>query len=131
VARAYRDRYRPSARDPQPRSLVCVFVICAKTRAEAERLAASIDLRRLHMAKGIDSPVPTLDEAKAYRYSLQERAYIEEQRARLVLGDPGEVREKLPEMKEKFAADEIMVITITGDYESRRTSYRLVAEAFA
>jgi hypothetical protein len=24
-----------------------------------------------------------------------------------------------------------MVITITGDYESRRTSYRLVAEAFA
>jgi len=105
-------------------------VICAKTRAEAERLAASIDLRRLHMAKGIDSPVPTLEEAKAYRYSLQERAYIEEQRARLVLGDPGEVRGKLLELKEKFAADEIMVVTITGDYESRRTSYRLVAEAF-
>jgi len=105
-------------------------VICAKTRAEAERLAASIDLRRLHMAKGIDSPVPTLAEAKAHRYSLQERAYIEEQRARLVLGDPGEVREKLLELKESFAADEIMVVTITGDYESRRTSYRLVAEAF-
>jgi hypothetical protein len=34
-------------------------------------------------------------------------------------------------MKEKFSADEIMVTTITGDYESRRTSYRLVAEAFA
>ena len=130
MARAYRDRYQPSARDPKPRSLLCAFVICAKTRAEAERLAASIDLRRLHMAKGIDAPVPTLEEAKAYRYSLQERAYIEEQRARLALGDPGEVREKLLEMKEKFSADEIMVVTITGDYESRRTSYRLVAEAF-
>jgi len=47
-----------------------------------------------------------------------------------VLGDPGEVRGKLLELKEKFAADEIMVVTITGDYESRRTSYRLVAEAF-
>ena len=34
-------------------------------------------------------------------------------------------------LSEKFAADELMVITITGDYESRRTSYRLVAEAFA
>src|SRR6266568_4666143 len=67
VARAYREQYEASAREPQPRSLVCVFVICAKTRAEAERLAASIDLRRLHMAKGIDSPVPTLEEAKAYR----------------------------------------------------------------
>src|SRR6266581_9498428 len=130
VARAYRDQYQPSEREPQPRSLVCVFVICAKTRAEAERLAQSIDLRRLHMAKGIDSPVPTLEEAKAYRYSPQERAYIEQQRSRLVHGDPGEVREKLLELKEKFAADELMVITITGDYESRRTSYRLVAEAF-
>ena len=131
VARAYREQFQPTAREPQPRSLVCVFVICAKTRDEAERLAASIDLRRLHMARGIDAPVPTHEEAMAYRYSLQERAYIEQQRARLVHGDPGEVREKLMEMKDKFSADELMVITITGDYESRRTSYRLVAETFA
>ena len=131
VARAYRDQYQPSEREPQPRSLVCAFVICAKTGEEAERLAASIDLRRLHMAKGVDAPVPTIEEARAYRYSPQERAYIEQQRARLVHGDPGEVREKLLELKEKFAADELMIITITGDYESRRTSYRLVAEAFS
>jgi luciferase family oxidoreductase group 1 len=130
VARAYREHYRPSAREPQACSLVCAFVVCAKTRAEAERLAASVDLRRLHMAKGIDAPFPTLAEAKAYRYSLQERAYIEQQRARLVHGDPGEVREKLLALKEDFSADEIMVLTITGDYESRRESYRLVAEAF-
>jgi luciferase family oxidoreductase group 1 len=131
VARAYRDRYQPSAREPQPWSLACVFVICAKTRSEAEHLAASIDLRRLDMAKGIDAPVPTIEEAKAYRYTPQERAYVEHQRSRLVHGDPGEVREKLLELKEKFAADELMIITITGDYESRRESYRLVAEAFA
>ena len=131
VARAYREQFQPSAREPQPWSLVCVFVICAKTRDEAERLATSIDLRRLHMARGIDAPVPTYEEARAYRYSPQERAYIEQQRARLVHGDPGEVRDKLMELKEGFSADELMVITITGDYESRRTSYRLVAEAFA
>ncbi len=131
VACAYREQYRPSPREPKPCSLVCAFVICAKTGAEAERLAASIDLRRLHMARGVDAPVPTLAEAKTHRYSMQERVYIEQQRARLVLGNPGEVREKLLEMKEKFSADELMLITITGDYESRRTSYRLVAEAFA
>jgi len=131
VARAFREQYRPSAREPRARSLVCAFVVCAKTRSEAERLAASVDLRRLHMAKGIDAPFPTLAEAKAHRYSLQERAYIEQQRARLVHGDPGEVREKLLALKEEFSADEIMVLTITGDYESRRTSYRLVAEALA
>jgi luciferase family oxidoreductase group 1 len=131
VSRAYRQHFEPTQREPQPRSIVCAFVICAKTRAEAERLAASVDLRRLHMAKGVDAPVPSAEEALAYRYSLQERAYVEQQRARLVHGDPGEVREKLLALKEKFEADELMAVTITGDPESRRTSYRLVAEAFA
>lgn len=130
VTRAFREQYQPSPRAPSPNSLVCVFVICAKTGAEAERLATSIDLRRLHMAKGIDSPVPTLEEAQAYRYSERERLYIEQQRARLVHGDPGEVRERLLELKEGYAADELMILSITGDYESRRESYRLVAEAF-
>jgi luciferase family oxidoreductase group 1 len=131
VSRAYRQHFEPSEREPQPRSLVCAFVICARTKAEAERLAASVDLRRLHMAKGIDAPVPSAEEAQAYRYSPEERVYIEQQRARLVHGDPGEVREKLIALKEKFEADELMAVTITGDPESRRTSYRLLAEAFA
>jgi luciferase family oxidoreductase group 1 len=129
VMRAYRDQYRPSAREPAPASLLCVFVICAKTGAEAERLAASIDLRRLHMARGIDAPVPTLAEAEAHRYTEQERAYVLQQRARLVHGDPGAVREKLLALQEETQADELMILSITGDYESRRESYRLVAEA--
>jgi luciferase family oxidoreductase group 1 len=129
VMRAYRGQYRPSAREPQAASLVCAFVICAKTGAEAERLAASIDLRRLHMARGIDAPVPTLEEAQAHRYTEQERAYVHQQRARLVHGDPGAVRERLLELKEETEADELMILSITGDYESRRESYRLVAQA--
>jgi luciferase family oxidoreductase group 1 len=131
VSRAYRQHYEPSEREPRPYSLACAFVICAKTRAEAERLAASVDLRRLHMAKGVDAPVPSANEALAYRYTREERVYVEQQRARLVHGDPGEVREKLLALKEKFEADELMAVTITGDPESRRTSYQLLAEAFA
>ncbi|HEY6863018.1 MAG TPA: LLM class flavin-dependent oxidoreductase [Burkholderiales bacterium] len=129
VMRDYRAQYRPSAREPEPASLLCVFVICAATGAEAERLAASIDLRRLHMARGIDAPVPTLEEAAAHRYTEQERAYVQQQRARLVHGDPGAVREKLLALREETQADELMILSITGDYESRRESYRLVAKA--
>jgi luciferase family oxidoreductase group 1 len=131
VTRAYRQHYEPSEREPQPRAIVCAFVVCAKTRDEAERLAASVDLRRLHMAKGVDAPVPSAEEARGYRYSREERVYVDQQRARLVHGDPGEVREKLLALREKFQADELMAVTITGDPDSRRTSYRLLAEAFA
>jgi len=130
VTRAYRAAFKPSAREPSPRSLVCVFVICAETNAEAERLAAPIDLRRLHMALGIDAPVPTYAEAAAHRYGERERAYVLAQRERLVLGDPDEVRRRLLELAEQYAADELMILTITGDYASRQRSYELVATAF-
>jgi alkanesulfonate monooxygenase SsuD/methylene tetrahydromethanopterin reductase-like flavin-dependent oxidoreductase (luciferase family) len=81
------------------------------------------------MARGIDAPVPTLQEAQAHAYSAAERGYIAQQRARLVHGEPGEVRDKLLSLKEQYAADELMIITITGDYESRKQSYRLLAGA--
>jgi luciferase family oxidoreductase group 1 len=130
VTRAYRENFRPSARHAAPRALVCVFVICAETAAEAERLAGSIDLRRLHMALGIDSPVPTAEEAAAHRYSDRERAFVLSQRERLVHGAPDEVRDTLLALTERFAADELMVITITGEYASRLRSYELLASAF-
>ena len=130
VTRDYRENFKRSAREGAPRAIVCAFVICAETSAEAERLAAPIDLRRLHMALGIDAPVPTAAEAAAHRYSDRDRAYVRSQRERLVHGSPDEVRAKLLALAEAFAADEVMVLTITGDYASRRRSYELLAQAF-
>jgi luciferase family oxidoreductase group 1 len=130
VMHAYKSEFMPSARESVPHALLCVFVICAETDAEAERLAAPIDLRRLHMALGIDSPVPTDAEAAARQYDDRERAYIKSQRARLVLGNPDTVRKKLLRLAADYAADELMILTITGDYKTRRRSYELVAKAF-
>jgi luciferase family oxidoreductase group 1 len=130
VMREYRRRYRPSQREPEPYSLLCVFVICAESAAEAERLAASIDLRRLNMDHGVNAPVPTLEEAARYPYTEADRQRIAHHRRRVVLGAPREVRESLLEMRAEFSADELMIITITGDYESRMHSYELLAQAF-
>jgi len=130
VMQTYKSEFMPSAREDAPHALLCVFAICAETGAEAERLAASIDLRRLHMALGVDAPVPTLAEATARKYDEREAAYIRSQRARVVLGDPPTVRTRLLALAQKFVADELMIITITGDYPSRLRSYELIADAF-
>lgn len=129
VMREYKQRYQPSAREPMAHALLCVFVICAKTDAEAERLAASIDLRRLNMEYGVNAPVPTYEEAARYVYTEADRQRIARQRRRLVLGTPGTVRSRLEELQAAYEADELMIITITGDYSSRLTSYELVAQA--
>lgn len=130
VMREYRERFRPSLREPGPQTITCVFVICAKSDTDAERLARSIDLRRLHMAQGIDSPVPTLEEAERHRYSPQERAYVDSQRPRAVIGGPQKCLEELSALAERYTADELMVLTITGDYASRLESYERLAQAF-
>ncbi len=130
VMHAYRDRFKPSPREQSPHGITCVFVICAKTDADAERLARAIDLRRLHMAQGIDSPVPTLTEAERHRFTREEQAYVDSQRPRAVIGGPQKCRDDLTALAERYAADELMVLTITGDYASRLESYERLAEAF-
>jgi luciferase family oxidoreductase group 1 len=130
VTRAYKARFQASPREAAPHAVVCVFVICAETSAEAEKLAACVDLRRLHMAQGLNTPIPTLEEARAQRYSERELAYIRSQRARAVIGDPRQVRQRLLELREQFDADELMILTITGDYASRLRSYELLAREF-
>jgi len=130
VMRDYKARYEPSAREPAPRSLLCVFVICAKTQAEAERLSASINLRRLNMDYGVNAPVPSHAEAAGYPYTEADRKRIAYHARRLVLGTPAVVRDRLLALRESFQADELMAITITGDYGSRLESYELLAGVF-
>ena len=131
VMHAYRSQYRPSRREPAAHALLCCFVICAETDAEAERHARVMDLRRLEMALRLENPVPTLEQAEVRHYTEEERRYIQTQRARTVIGDPQRCKARLLELAAQYAAEELMVVTITGDYPSRARSYELLAEAWA
>ncbi len=132
VMRAYKERYQVSGREPEPHTSVCCFVICAESDAEAERLAKVVDSRRLDMAYNLDTPVPTQEQAekRSGTYTDQERAHIQSQRARLVHGSAETCKAKLLKIAGQFSADEVMVLTITGDYATRLDSYERLAKAF-
>jgi len=130
VMRDFRRRFTPSPREREPHSLLCVFVICAETADRAERLARSVDLRRLNMDYGVNSPVPTLEEAESYPYTAADLRRIEHHRRRVVLGTPETVHAKLDALAKAAEAEELMIITITGDYDSRLRSYELLAKEY-
>ncbi len=130
VMRAYKQRYQTTGREPEPHTSVCCFVICAESDAEAERLARVVDSRRLDMAYNLDTPVPTQEQAEQRSFTDQERAHIQSQRGRLVHGSADTCKEKLLKIAEQFSADELMVLTITGDYATRADSYERLAKAF-
>ena len=122
VMRHYREQFRPG-REERARTMVCTFAICGEDDADAERLAGAIDLRRLHMALNIDSPVPTLEQAAKHEFTREERQYVMAQRQRAVIGGPQRCRREIEVMARRYDADEVMVLTITGDYHSRVRSY--------
>jgi luciferase family oxidoreductase group 1 len=138
VTRAYKERFQPreahsegpAPRESTPHAALCCFVICAESDAEAERRARVVDCRRLDMAYNLDMPVPTQEQAEKRIFSVEERAHIQSQRARLVHGSAQTCKAKLLALAEKFSADELMVLTITGDYATRLESYELLASAF-
>jgi luciferase family oxidoreductase group 1 len=131
VTRMYRRHFQPSRRLAEPRVILCVAAIAAATPEEAEELASTIDLWRLRIRHGVDLPVPSREEARAYPYTPSDREEIAYNRHRLTLGAPGAVRERIETLSARHDADEAMVLTITPDYASRTRSYALLAEAFA
>jgi luciferase family oxidoreductase group 1 len=128
VMRDYRRKFQPSAREAAPHSALAVAVICADTDAEAERLTACLDLRRLNMDYGMDAPIPTQEEAEGRTYTDVERARMRHHRRRVILGSPATVRARLEALMAEAEADELVVITITGSYATRMRSYELLAE---
>jgi luciferase family oxidoreductase group 1 len=126
----YRQHFRPSPWRATPGAILAVAVITAETDAEAERLAAPMDLNRLRRDRGEYWPLPSVEEALAYPYTDAERAAIARNRSRLFVGSPATVMAKLEPMIAESQADELMVITAIYDHEARKKSYSLLAEAF-
>ncbi|MEJ0048467.1 MAG: hypothetical protein WDN04_21900 [Rhodospirillales bacterium] len=105
-------------------------MICADTEREAEDLAAAVDFRRVQMAYGLNAPIPTVAQGRAQRYGERERAIIESQRSRSLIGTPEQVVDRMLDLMGLFEADEIIVLTVAASYQARMRSYELLAEAF-
>jgi luciferase family oxidoreductase group 1 len=131
VMAAYREHFRPSAHLAAPQASIGVFVLCAETESEARRLAASRDLWRLRLDRGILGPIPTVEEALAYPYSASEMARVAFHRRRQIVGEPEQVKTRLLELAAVYGVDELVIVSICHDFAARRRSYELVAEAFA
>lgn len=130
VLKYYRDAFKPSDNLAAPRANAGVFVICADTQEEADYLAASRDLWRLRLNQGQHLPYAHPDEALAYDYSAQERRIVEANKANRFTGTPESLRDQLSAFAEEHGFEELLVLTITHNFETRMRSYQLLADAF-
>jgi luciferase family oxidoreductase group 1 len=126
----YRAEFEAAGHARPPHAILAVAVICAETAAEAERLAAPMQLAWVRLRSGRIEKLPTIEEALAYAYSPMEQLVVESYRELLITGDPATVKARIEEIATRTRADEVMISTIVPDYAARERSYALVAEAF-
>jgi luciferase family oxidoreductase group 1 len=123
AARTYRERFTSSPEFAEPRMALAVGVLCAETAREAEMLGSSLELWRARIGRGIDRGIPSPAEAERDPNVRHPAGG-----ARVVIGDPERVRGMLLELVERYAADELLTVTVTHDPLARRRSYELLAE---
>ena len=126
----YRDAYRPSERFPVPLSAICVLAVTAETQAHAERLYVPREVWRAERERGRFVPLPSPDEAAAYRFTELELRRNELLRGRALFGTPDLVKARLSEIVADLGADEVAIVTPTHDPADRRKSFTLLAAAF-
>ncbi len=127
---AYRRGFTPSAWLEKPHAILAVSAIAADTSPEAERLASSQDLSWLRRERGEFGPLPSPEEAAAFAYSDQDRERVRRNRARMFVGTPGTVGDRLGTFARALEADEIMITSAIHDHAARRRSYELLSSAF-
>lgn len=130
VAQQYRNDFTPGY-DAQPYSAAAIFVICTDSDAQAAELERAVDLRRLQMAYGINAPIPSLAQAAEFSPTERDRVVVERERPRTICGTPERVAARMEALREQFAADELIVLSVTASYAARLRTYELLAQAFA
>ncbi len=127
----YRRRFVPRRAGDRPRVMAAVWTIAAESDAEAERLAAPARMMFAHLfALGRSIAVPDVDTAVAW---LADRPELARGRAgrRVVAGRPETVRRGLEQVAADYGADELMLVNILHDHQTRRHSYTLAMQAMA
>ncbi|QHE63043.1 MsnO8 family LLM class oxidoreductase [Rossellomorea vietnamensis] len=125
----YQTHFQPSSSLASPLSNVCIFVVCAPTEEKAEEMALTQDLWLLAVEKGIDTEIPSVEEAKARALTPKEQEKVKENRKRAIVGTPQKVKEELQMLSEVYQTDEFMIITNVSQFEDKVRSYELIAEA--
>ena len=125
----YRERFRPSAQQATPWTMVGVNVVAAESDEEARRLATSQQMSFTDMFRGKRGLFqPPIDDIEGYWNPL-EKAQAGAMLEISVVGGPATVRAGIDALLERTRADELIVVSDIFDPEKRRRSLEILAEA--
>ena len=122
----YRREFRPSAQLDAPSVTIAVSSLAAETDREANLAATTIQQFK---RSGFSGKVPTIDDALAQGASVDGPHEPREGVAPAVVGSPATVASGLEQLATKYDTEDVTIIGICHDHETRVHSHALIADA--
>ncbi|KKB07724.1 LLM class flavin-dependent oxidoreductase [Devosia chinhatensis] len=126
---AYRKAFQPTEHFPEPRTILCLSVICAPTEEEARYLGISQSVNWARFVTGEQRQLSAPEKASQHVLTPQQQKVIDHQSSLWLVGSPEQMAETISQRAREAEADEVMVTTTIHSYALRRRSYALLAEA--
>ncbi|BDI22169.1 LLM class flavin-dependent oxidoreductase [Herbiconiux sp. L3-i23] len=115
----YRDGYQPSARHPEPRTLITVNTVVADSREEAEALALPQLQQMARLRTGAPMLMtPTVEQALATTMTPAQDEMVEIMRSKWIIDGPGAAAGRIGDLASRYGADEVMVVPGAGGREA-------------
>ena len=132
MMRFYQDNFQPSALWKTPYSILTVGVFCADTEAQAKALQLTFDINFYRFITGrTQGSFLTPQEAQLYPITPELADFMKSRSALRAVGTADQVKSKITAIAQRFAADEIMMVSNMYYLEDRKRSFELVKHAFS
>ncbi|NMA97477.1 MAG: LLM class flavin-dependent oxidoreductase [Phyllobacteriaceae bacterium] len=125
---AYRQAFEPSEDFPDPKTILCLSVICAPTEEEAKYLGISQAVNWARFVTGEQRQLTSPEKAMEHKMTPQQQQVIDHQSSLWLVGDAEQMAETITQKAKEAGADEVMITTTIHSYELRRRSYELLAK---
>jgi luciferase family oxidoreductase group 1 len=126
---AYRRAFTPSQYLERPYVMAGVPLVAAETDADAQRLATSSLQRQVKLIRRQPIFIPPPVESMDGIWNEAEKFLVDSRMAVAVIGGPATVRQKLAQILQATAADELIFVSDLYEHARRLRSFEIAAEA--
>jgi len=126
----YKEAYKQSDHAGLPKTMITVAALCAPTKEEAlYHIAPQAYWKVMAFRHGMRQPWLSPEEtlSKVKQLSVSDQSYYQRLIDSVTFGSPDECAKQLEKISEYWQTQEIGIVTVTHDFESRKRSYELLA----
>lgn len=127
----YREHFTPSPFMQKPCVILAPMIVVADTEAEANAYRDALDVWLLGKDNfSFYDQFPSVATAQAYAFTEAERAIVQANRKKMIIGDKKAVQEQLYALIDMFHVDEVLAVLLLPTFAARKRAVQLISEMF-